>query len=377
MSENPSRRKKPSTKALSSTEKGRIVERIVALMHMYPDTDVKVEQNVYLPPVLRKNGRKRQIDVLLTRDVAGHPIQIAIECKNEARPIDTPAIESFAKKLQRVGIPYGIYVSASGFTKDAIADAALDGIKTFTLKDLTEAVLYTSVTEAFHSIVYLFCQIVVVCIRTQSGEYRFSQVPFYDQDGKQCGTLGDLVWQKWISQDPPLSLGGHEILLELPAHWNFVLDDTIIPVTSIIAWINVSGLFGGRIGEAVGNVYSLVNAVDDSINRNLFDINIDVSESDYIQAWVHKEDELQKLLKRSERVSLHQRIKLPRIVTGGRYWPPTAGGQKRINELMQSFTAGEIADLQPFNFEEIEGCDINTAFEPPDDDYYFPFEKEK
>jgi len=168
MNERPSRGEKASTIKLSSTDKGKIVERIVALMHKYPDTSVKVEQNVRLPPVLNKTGTKREIDVLLTKDIAGHSVQMAIECKNEQRPIDTPAIDAFAKKLQRVGVPYGMYVSASGYTKDAIENAATDGMKTFILKDLTEEVLYASIVEAFQSIVYLFCQVVTVYITTPS-----------------------------------------------------------------------------------------------------------------------------------------------------------------------------------------------------------------
>src|SRR2546421_4485758 len=102
MNEQPSRRKEASTKKLSSTDKGKIVEHIVALMHKYPDTSVTVEQNVRLPLLRNKTGRKREIDVLLTREIAGHAVRIAIECKNEQRPIDTPAIDTFAKKLQRV-----------------------------------------------------------------------------------------------------------------------------------------------------------------------------------------------------------------------------------------------------------------------------------
>src|SRR5437660_12493863 len=147
MNEQPSRREKASTIKLSSTDKGKIVERIVALMHKYPDTSVKVEQNVRLPLVLRKTGRAREIDVLLTRDIAGHSVQIAIECKNAQRPIDTPAIDAFTTKLQRVGVPNGIFVSASGYTTEAIESAAEDGIKPFALNDLTEKVLYASIVE--------------------------------------------------------------------------------------------------------------------------------------------------------------------------------------------------------------------------------------
>lgn len=364
MNEQFSRRKRASTKKLSSTDKGKIVERIVALMHKYPDTNVKVEQNVYLSPVLRKTGRKREIDVLLTRDIAGHPVQIAIECKNEERPIDTPKIDAFAKKLQRIGVPYGMYVSASGYTEDAIETAAMDGIKTFTLKDLTEEILYTSIVEAFHSIVYLFCQVVTVYITTSSETYSLLQTPFYDKDGKQCGALGDLVWHRWMSEDPPLSLGAHELPLELPSDWNFVIADNVIPVTSMNAVIDVSGLFGSHRGQATGNFYSLVKASDDTVDRNMFEVKIDVSQSDYALTWVYSEDELHKLLERTETVQVHHRIKLPRIVTAGIYWPPSKRVQKRINELMRAFEKGEIADPRPFNFEEMEGRSIRTAFEP-------------
>lgn len=377
MNEQPSGRKKASTKKLSSTDKGKIVERIVALMHKYPDTSVKVEQNVRLPVVLNKTARKREIDILLTRDIAGHSVQMAIECKNEQRSIDTPAIDAFAKKLQRVGVPYGIYVSASGYTKEAIESAAMDGIKTFTLKDLTEEVLYASIIEAFQSIVYLFCQVVVVFITTPCETYRLLQAPYYDESRKQCGALGDLIWQKWISEEPPLSLGGHELPLDLPPHWNFVIDDSVIPVISMNAWVDVSGLFGGRIGQAMGNFHSLVKASDNIVDRSLFEIKIDVSQSDYALTWVHSEDELQKLLDRTEKVQMHHRIKIPRIIAGGVYWPPSTRVQKRMTELMEAFEAGEISDPRPFNFQEIEGYSIVTAFEPIWEGYHFNFDETK
>jgi len=366
MKKQPSGRDKVFPPKLSSTDKGKIVERIVALMHRYPDASVKVEQNVHLAPLLNRTGRKREIDVLLTRDIAGHSVQIAIECKNEKRPIDTPAIDAFAKKLQRVGIPYGIYVSASGYTKDAIENASADGIRTFTLKDLTEEVLYASVVEVFQSVVYLFCQVVVVYITTPSETYRLLQAPFYDENRKRCGALADLIWQRWMSEESPLPLGGHELLLDLPPRWNFIKDDNdkFIPVISMEAWVDVSGLFGGRIGQGMGKLYSLVKASDNTVDRNLFEIKINVPQSDYALTWVYSEDELQQLLERPEKVSMHHRIKIPRIVAGGIYWPPSERVQKRIDELMRAFEAGEISDPRPFNFQELEGLNIHTAFEP-------------
>ena len=140
---------------------------------------------------------------------------------------------------------------------------------------------------------------------------------------------------------------------------------------------SVSGLFGGHIGQAKRNFYSLVKASDSSVDRNLFEVKIDVSQSDYALTWIHDEDELQKLLDRTEEVRMHHRIKIPRIVAAGVYWPPRARVQKRINELMRAFEAGEIPDPRPFNFQEMEGNSIRTAFEPIWEGYHFNFDETK
>jgi len=84
---------------------------------------------------------------------------------------------------------------------------------------------------------------------------------------------------------------------------------------------------------------------------------------EYAQTWLHSEHELQKLLERPEKVCLNLRIRLPRIIAEGIYWPPSARVQKRINELMRAFEVGEIADPRPFSFREIEEFNIYTAFE--------------
>src|SRR5258708_20689243 len=153
----------------------------------------------------------------------------------------------------------------------------------------------------------------------------------------QCGALGDLVWKKWISEESPLSLGGHELPLELPPHWNFAIDGNVIPVTSMNAIVDISGLFGGRIGQATGNFYSLVKASDSTVDRNLFKVEIDVSKSDYALTWVHSNDELQKLLRRTETFLMHHRIKIPRILAPGLSWLHSAPFQKLITNLLKSF----------------------------------------
>jgi hypothetical protein len=82
--------------------KGKLVEEIVEKMHDSPN--VRVERRVFLDPV-GGGSRKREIDVLLTSSVAGYPVRVAIECKNEAKKVGAPMIDAFVGKLQHVGIP--------------------------------------------------------------------------------------------------------------------------------------------------------------------------------------------------------------------------------------------------------------------------------
>src|SRR5947209_2350303 len=121
--------KKDSKGTASTVSKGKIVERIAALMHDQPG--ITVELNRRLLP-LNGKGVKREIDVLLTGTIANYRVQMAIECKNENAPIGSPMIDAFVGKLQYVGIPpqQGIYISASGYTIGAIERATAAGMRT-------------------------------------------------------------------------------------------------------------------------------------------------------------------------------------------------------------------------------------------------------
>src|ERR1700759_155773 len=97
------------TNQTSTVGKGRIVEKIVAAFHDHPS--VKIERNVFFETAGNDNGR-REIDVLVTGEIAGHEVRLAIECKNEKELIGVEKIDAFVGKLTDVGIPHkqGIYV---------------------------------------------------------------------------------------------------------------------------------------------------------------------------------------------------------------------------------------------------------------------------
>src|SRR5215203_6836970 len=113
------KRRKHNAPKGSTREKGDVLEQIIAEMHNMPE--VKVERNVYLPTI-DKTGRIREIDVLITSQVAGFPVKIAIECKNEKEPTGIAKIGEFIDKLNDVGLPVqlGIFVSTSRYESGAL-----------------------------------------------------------------------------------------------------------------------------------------------------------------------------------------------------------------------------------------------------------------
>jgi hypothetical protein len=101
----------PKRKSSEKIRKGRLVESVVALLHNIPGITVK--RNVKLPPLHGDQSRTREIDVLLSSDVAGYPVRIAFSCKNERKKIRVGTIGEFIDQLNEVGIPpqQGIIVS--------------------------------------------------------------------------------------------------------------------------------------------------------------------------------------------------------------------------------------------------------------------------
>lgn len=138
MSRSSAKKKKSrgkKTKSPSMT-KGRLVEELVEKMHV--NSNVRVQRRALLDPV--GGSRKREIYVLLTRSVAGYPVRIAIECKNEKEPIGSPKIDDLVGKLRDVGTPtqHGIYVCTSRYTGCAITMAEKAGVRTPVLTGLTK-----------------------------------------------------------------------------------------------------------------------------------------------------------------------------------------------------------------------------------------------
>lgn len=78
--------------------------------------------------------------------------------------------------------------------------------------------------------------------------------------------------------------------------------------------------------------YTLVNAADEAIERVLTDVSFEAGESNLPITAISSEDQLQAFLSRPGAVQLTLgRMKLPRVIYGSFYWPPS----ERVMKILQ------------------------------------------
>src|SRR5437588_3856502 len=166
MKKKPKSNPKPK-KDRTRNDKGILLEQIVSMLHKAEG--VKVETNVFLPPKSGDQSRRREVDVLLTSDVAGYQARIAIQCKNYGKPITIGQIGEFRDLLEDVGLPpqYGIIVSVHGYQAGAAKRAEELGIKALVLEGLDATRLKAEIKDTFQFFVYLLLVVEDMHIRTE------------------------------------------------------------------------------------------------------------------------------------------------------------------------------------------------------------------
>ncbi|MBN1136473.1 MAG: restriction endonuclease [Anaerolineae bacterium] len=358
-------RKKRKPPATSTRAKGDMVEQVVASMHSTPN--VKVETNVFLY-AQDESGRRREIDVLVSSQVAGYPVHIAIECKNEKKPTGTKQIDEFIGKLEDVGLPtqLGIFVSASRFTKDAVLRARRIGITTLLLKDTT-ASLSPSVRQAFQSILYLLLSITSIEIRNDiPGPAGVGDLFFFrDSQGAFCGSVGDLVWLKWQQGEIASEIGPYQTDLSLPAGWQQVINGQVANVTGIHVEVQVTGhmvTFPGSVHQ-----HDLVRTSDHGVDRQQIVAEFDSppAGSYPVSTFMTEEDFLAagRMPSRGMRLTVG-RFRLPRIRWMKMYWPPSKRAlQKLVILAQEALEKGEKLDLASLPPDDIEGSDLRVVWE--------------
>lgn len=351
-------------KKKSTTAKGRLFETIVA--GMYNEPDVKVKQNVFLDARCRgdKKRKKREIDILISGQIAGQPVRIAVECKNWAKKIGSPEIDSFIGKLGDVGIPIGIYVSASGYTSDAIEYAKEKGISTLILKEITKEAVTETILKAAKSLVYLLLIIKSICLTNEYDKPMDGYAAIlYDSEHSKYTTVPDIIWNEWRSDRIPCQLGMYHIEFEIPDYYKQFFDNKIISLFSFSAEVQVVSLVVTEYGECKKHI--LIDAVNDKLRKSQINVKFDRTENIIPVNIILTEDELAEISNQSNSINLTiGRFRLPKIIVGSCYWPPSERVYKKITDLMKTYSSGKITDPRPFNLPQIEGTCFNSIFDP-------------
>lgn len=332
---------------MTAKRKGDILEDLVAMMHEVPG--VVVEKRKKLPVLQSKTKRRREIDVLITSDVAGYPVRLGIGCKNEAKPLDTAAVDNFVRILTEVGIPVqqGILVSAKGYTRDAQDAASLCGIRTLVFEGLNADRLGQEISAAIQSTVFLLITQTNLSLYPYIGgkledDPRFVNAVLDTMDEPSAPQLFTCLSWLWMHGAIPATIGEHTVNIKpksADATWYVVSDVT---VTGLIA--SVPGTFSCSILKSTdaGEIERLrVSAKFAEIKGPLTLEPVNSEEA--LSAMVHKEP-----------LSLVTRVRVPRMVTSVGYWPPNEEAVQKVKAL---FDAGK-----PVTFEDIESSNLADAW---------------
>lgn len=343
--------------------KSRLVEDIIALIHN--DEGVTIEQNVMLP-VLSDPEEKREIDVLITGNVAGYDMRIPIECKNYGPPITKDEIAIFVDKLEDVGLSVrdSIFVCISGFDRNARRRAEHYGIKLFTLEGLTDDRLSSAVHQAFQSTAYLLLRVERVKLLAEEYNDDLWIVMFMkDRLGNMKGGIWDIIWNKWNRGEIPWELGDHDIMITPPPGWQWHLADPMLPEHVFVS-LKVIGLVLTTEGE--GHVHLLKDIFSGRYERK--HIQAIFNENPQIKLTVVETDEELECATRPGGVAniVFETEPAPRIhIFGKLYWPPTERAFQKIRNQVGKMMVLESPDWDSLNdltFEQIEGTDISAIW---------------
>lgn len=356
--------KKPSRvrSGRSTRDKGDVVEDIVALL--YDNVEGTVAKRVPVP-VTEGTGESREVDVLISRSLAGKAMHVPIECKNYGGRVTMKELGEFVLKLDDIGIPrqHGIFVSVNGYESGALRTARKNGIQTLVLSGLTPDRFAAQVHEAFQSVVYLLLDVTRITVRSEAGPDDAWKLPWFrDENGRFCGGLLDFS-------------------IEIPRGWCWSAGGTSEPNRAEVE-VHVVGKILIEIGTA--ERFVLADAETGELERVKIQGRFEDSgpgPKTYPLLTARSEAELADLLEQPTvaRVTLG-RIPLPRI-RYDMFWPPSQRAfdyvfEKAAEALTEAWWRWWILRIpfdsaallrkvqQGMSFSDIEGTDLKAIWEP-------------
>jgi hypothetical protein len=331
---------------------------------MHDEQNVVVRQNVRIRPLT--GGRPREIDVLLQTSVAGYPIQIAFECKNERQTVGAGKIDAFIAKLQHVGIPVrsSIFISPAGYTRGARERARDAGVRLLLLTGLTEDRLRAAILEAFQCVIYLLavCNTWKFTNDVDAIDSALDLNCFYDERGKLVGDVGDLIWRAWHEGQIPTSLGKHTIHLRLPVGWRHVIRGRPSVPFSFAAEVHVFGLAVGFRGEA--RHHDLINVETNQQEKTRVRAHFPLTLEPIRLGPFRSEEELSAIARNYPApIRLEIRTRLPRVELRRLLWPLSQQFSQKLAQAVADASENGSSE-EDIDLTTIETPSLAHLFEP-------------
>jgi hypothetical protein len=348
--------------------KGRLVEKIVEWLYEgLPNATVTARE--FLPTL--DGLRECEIDVLITSRFGGVEIRTPVECKNEERPVSKRHMEHFVNKLEAVGIPtsLGLFVSATRYTSGALKIAQEAGVRPLLVGNLTSDRLASQVAEVIQTIVFLRASVSSMnLVDTSTRAFQTAEeYGLYDEEDRYAGTLLDHIWSGWVAGAISLEPGQHVVQIELPAGWHRRSGDLRYEINAVGAVIQVDGLILNVRGTA--KAHALEDVGEGTIHRFRQEASFDVpAEGQILRVLSNRADLVKYLEELAPWVVLYS--KLPRIVYGAAYWPPSDRVVDVVKQHVGQPSPGEMPEALSLQFEELEGSNVLGAWEPIAHDYF-------
>ncbi|MDP1701298.1 MAG: restriction endonuclease [Aestuariivirga sp.] len=164
----------------------------------------------------RSSKRTRQVDVLVTQSIGQYKIQIVIECKDYAKPVDVKGVEEFYGLLSDVGAQRGVLVCPKGFSAAAKTRAADLQIDLYSPVD-TDAHKWQAKPTIpalcdFRSAVMAFKLQISSPVPFEMKMDFYSKNIIHDMEGRALGTSAEIAIAKWNEGKFPLDVGEHRDL---------------------------------------------------------------------------------------------------------------------------------------------------------------------
>jgi hypothetical protein len=118
-------------------QRSNVFQRLVATIQSHMDPGATVTESALLRDLV--TGAQREVDVVVSGQVARHPVEIAIECRDRGRRSDVTWVEEMHAKHSRLPTNVLVLASHSEFTREACRVAELYGIRRIVLDDIDRA----------------------------------------------------------------------------------------------------------------------------------------------------------------------------------------------------------------------------------------------